>query len=188
MSNGFVNNVGDSIRESSLAKITARYPELNTNWLKTGEGKMLKSDAGTMGVIEESEVIYVPLLPIHAQAGSLNDFVVAVKDSECERVVSPIRGADFAITVSGESMYPEYPGGSQILIKRINERAFIDWGKTYVLDTCNGTVIKRIFPADSKDPNVVKCVSINPDYPPFEVNLQEDVRGVYRVLMCMAVK
>jgi phage repressor protein C with HTH and peptisase S24 domain len=132
-------------------------------------------------------VVYVPLLPIFAQGGSLNDFVVSVKDSDCEQVVSPIKGADFAITVSGESMFPEYPSGSQILIKRINERAFIDWGKTYVLDTCNGTVIKRVFPSDSKNPDVIKCVSINPDYPPFEVNMG-DVYGFYRVLMCMSVK
>lgn len=34
---------------------------------------------------------FVPLLPISAQGGSLNDFMVSVKDSECERVVSPLR-------------------------------------------------------------------------------------------------
>lgn len=44
LSRGFVNNVGDSIREASLAKITSVYPELNINWLKTGEGEMLRPD------------------------------------------------------------------------------------------------------------------------------------------------
>lgn len=47
---------------------------------------------------------FVPLLPISAQGGSLNDFMVSVKDSECERVVSPVKGADFAITVAGDVM------------------------------------------------------------------------------------
>ena len=42
LSRGFVNKVGDSIREANLKKITDAYPELNTNWLKTGEGEMLK--------------------------------------------------------------------------------------------------------------------------------------------------
>jgi len=130
---------------------------------------------------------FVPLLPISAQGGSLNDFIVSVKDSDCERVISPIKGADFAMTVAGDSMAPEYPSGSQILIKRINERAFIDWGKVYVLDTCNGSIIKRIFPAEDNDPNKVKCVSVNPDYPSFEVSF-EDIQGVYRVLICMSVK
>ena len=77
--------------------------------------------------------------------------------------------------------------GSQIFIKKINENAFIDWGKVYVLDTCNGTVIKRIFPAEDNNPRKIKCVSINPEYPPFEVSL-DNVFGIYRVLLCMSVK
>lgn len=130
---------------------------------------------------------YVPLLPISAQGGSLNDFIVSVKDSDCEQIISPIKGADFAMTVAGDSMAPEYPSGSQILIKKINEKAFIDWGKVYVLDTCNGSVIKKIMPADDKNPSKIKCVSINQDYPPFEISL-EDVYGIYRVLLSMSVK
>ncbi|MFC2488713.1 MAG: helix-turn-helix transcriptional regulator [Prevotella sp.] len=135
--------------------------------------------------MNENTTYSVPLLPISAQGGSLNDFVVSVKDIECEKVISPIKGVDYAITVSGESMSPEYPSGSQVLIKKINERAFIDWGRVYVLDTCNGTVIKRLFPSDTT--GCVVCKSINPEYPPFEVSM-EDVYGVYRVLMCMSMK
>lgn len=157
MSNGWANKVGDSIRENTLKKISEVYPELNIAWLKSGVGIMLNNG-------ESEETLYTPkeehpkernqkdateetakmvlLLPVSAQGGSLNDFVVSVKESDCEKVVSPIRGVDFAMTVSGDSMSPEYPNGSRIFIKKINERAFIEWGKVYVLDTCNGTVIK----------------------------------------------
>ncbi len=133
------------------------------------------------------DLIYVPLLPISAQGGSLNEFIVSVKDSDCEKIISPIKGADFAITVAGDSMAPEYPSGSQILIKKINERAFIDWGKTYVIDTCNGTVIKILVPSDNE--GYVKCLSINTDtkYAPFEIAF-EDIYGIYRVMLCMAIK
>lgn len=170
-------------------KIVNAIPELKTSWLLTGEGEMLRGNEAE-GVIvagqkSEDEISLVPLLPIAAQGGSLNDFVVSVKENDCERVVSPIRGADFAMPVAGDSMAPEYPAGSQIFIKKINERAFIDWGKVYVLDTCNGSVIKRVFPSD--DTGKVKCVSINPEYPPFEVSY-EDIYGMYRVLLCMSVK
>lgn len=136
--------------------------------------------------LEDGNDIYtIPLLPVSAQGGSLNDFVVSVKDSDCEKIISPIKGADYAISVAGDSMAPEYPSGSQILIKRINERAFIDWGRVYVLDTCNGTVIKKLFPSENADK--VICKSINPDYPSFEVSMT-DIYGVYRVLMCMSMK
>ena len=159
------------------ANILIKYFEQN-------EGSMLKG----AGKSEEiNEINYVLLLPTSACAGSLNDFVVSVKDTECEKIISPIKGVDWAVTISGDSMEPEYPSGSQILIKKINEKAFIDWGKVYVLDTCNGSVIKKIFPTDDKDPGKLKCVSINPEYPPFDVSLN-DVFGVYRVLLCMSVK
>lgn len=189
MSSGYVNAIRKSIQPGTIHKIAMQYPNLNTGWLLTGEGKMLRGNEAE-GVIvagqkSEDEISLVPLLPIAAQGGSLNDFVVSVKENDCERVVSPIRGADFAMPVAGDSMAPEYPAGSQIFIKKINERAFIDWGKVYVLDTCNGSVIKRVFPSD--DTEKVKCVSINPEYPPFEVSF-EDIYGMYRVLLCMSVK
>ena len=155
----------------------------NKVWLLTGEGDMLTNNET---LPEQTHDTYrIPLLPISAQGGAFNDFVVSVHESECERVISPIKNADFAISIQGDSMAPEYPSGSQVLIKRINERAFIEWGKTYVLDTCNGSVVKNLYPAD--DPNKVICKSINPDFPPFEVSLS-DVYGVYKVLMCMALK
>ena len=177
------------LTDNFLVRFSEAFSDISSHWLLTGEGEMLRGNEAE-GVIaagqkSEDEVSLVPLLPIAAQGGSLNDFVVSVKENDCERVVSPIRGADFAMPVAGDSMAPEYPAGSQIFIKKINERAFIDWGKVYVLDTCNGSVIKRVFPSD--DTGKVKCVSINPEYPPFEVSY-EDIYGMYRVLLCMSVK
>ncbi len=43
LSNGYVNNIRKSIQPDKLQKISLRYPELNTGWLMTGEGEMLKS-------------------------------------------------------------------------------------------------------------------------------------------------
>lgn len=197
---GFVNKVGFNINAKSLEKIAKAYPELNIDWLRSGHGSMLNGENGDSEVTlntpreeqkgateEENTATWVLLLPVTAQGGSLNDFVVSVRESECEKVVSPTRGVDFAMTVSGDSMSPEYPNGSRIFIKRINERAFIEWGKVYVIDTCNGTVIKILVPAEKE--GYVKCVSINQDpiFAPFEVAF-EDIYGVYKVLLCMSVK
>ena len=139
---------------------------------------------GEAAIIPEERNL-VPLIPIQAQGGSLNDFTTSVMEYDCEKVLSPIKGVDYAMTVSGDSMAPEYPSGCQILIKRIDENAFIDWGKVFVLDTVNGAIIKKLMP--TSDPDKVLCVSINPDYPSYEVCL-EHVFGVYRVLMCMSMK
>jgi hypothetical protein len=44
LSRGFVSNIGENITSKTLKRITIVYPELNMNWLKTGEGKMLKNN------------------------------------------------------------------------------------------------------------------------------------------------
>lgn len=176
------------LSDRNIENILKFYTDLNRTWLLTGEGDMLDTSCNSIEDSQfssSSDLHLIPLLPVSAQGGSFNDFVVSIKESSCEKIISPIKGADYAMSVSGESMAPEYPSGSQILIKRINEKAFIDWGRVYVLDTCNGTVIKRLFPSETADK--VLCKSINPEFPPFEV-LLSDVYAVYRVLMCMSLK
>lgn len=167
----------------TLNAVLSAFPEVNPDWLLTGSGEMYLTDK--LSTTEHKDARLVPLLPVAAQGGTLNDFVVSVKASECEKIISPIRDVDYAMTISGDSMSPEYPSGAHILIKKINEKAFIDWGRVYVLDTCNGTVIKQLFPSDN--PDTLLCKSINPNYPPFEVSYA-DIYGVYRVLMCMSLK
>lgn len=134
---------------------------------------------------DEIEREMIPVLPTDARAGTLAEFSESVEAYNCERMVSPIRGADFAMQVTGDSMSPEYPSGSVIICKKINEKAFIEWGKVFVLDTPNGAVIKSVRKTD--DDNEVECVSLNPAYQPFRINT-EYINGWYRVLMVLSLK
>lgn len=145
-------------------------------------GRLMKDLPPTSSEIEQEMVL---VIPTGARAGTLADFTESVAAYDCERMVTPIKGADYAIQVTGDSMSPEYPSGSMILIKRINEKAFIEWGKTYVLDTENGAVIKTIRKTD--DPGVIECVSLNPAYQPFTMDTRY-INGWYRVLMVLSLK
>ena len=127
----------------------------------------------------------VLVIPYGARGGTIGDFVDGVREYDCEKVLSPVKGADYAMEVTGDSMSPDFPSGSRILIKRIDETAFIAWNEVYVLDTPNGAVIKRI--RRTEDPAVVECVSINPAYQPYRVE-RDFIRGWYRVLMVMSLK
>lgn len=185
--------IGKKVGEKQRDHILEVFPEINRAWFLADTGEMLKKTPPQPQLAEEKEfgssgyMHVVPLLPISAQGGTFNDFVTSIKDNECEKVVSPVKGIDMAVTVSGDSMAPEYPNGCQVLIKRINEEAFIEWGKVYVLDTCNGTVIKEVRRGKSEDE--VECYSINPDpkFQPFSVKF-DDIYGMYRVIMCMSLK
>ena len=145
-------------------------------------GRLMKDMPPTNAEIEQEMVL---VIPTGARAGTLADFSASVSAYDCERMVTPIKGADFAIQVTGDSMSPEYPSGSVILIKKINEKAFIEWGKTYVLDTENGAVIKNIRRTDN--PEVIECVSLNPAYQPFTMETRY-INGWYRVLMVLSLK
>lgn len=199
LSSGFVSTLNKSIQPKTLELISAQFPELNTAWLILGQGEMLNGGEGgkeaavkpveAIDPIVDSIMSYsVPLLPVSAHGGNLTDFAQAVRKGECESVISPVKGADFALTVTGESMSPEYPNGSRILIKKINENSFIEWGRVYVIDTMNGVVIKILNEAD--DCECLLCSSIHNDqlrYAPFKVP-KADILGVYRVMLCMAIK
>lgn len=125
------------------------------------------------------------VIPYGARGGTIGDFLDGVHSYDCERIVSPVKGADYAMEVTGDSMSPEYPSGSRVLIKRIDPNAFIEWNEVYVLDTPNGAVIKRIRKTD--DPKLVECISINPAYQPYTIPTNF-IRGWYKVLMVMSLK
>lgn len=200
LSNGYISSIRKGIGHKAIEQISEAFPQLNRAWLMTGEGEMIHTDDNNEedGVGEsftpynrsiktnDVEIYTTYLLPMRAMGGSLAMAAEAAMMRDCEKIISPIGRVDFAITITGESMTPEYPNGSQVLIKKVNEQAFIEWGRVYVLDTCNGPVIKKLMPSMRGDEHVM-CVSINPDYPPFDVSKQ-DVFGVYQVLMCLSRK
>ena len=204
LSNAAVSKMGDNTRRSTIDKISKSFPELDVNWLLTGQGEMLYygQDAESISnkvqeptshygrkELNEGNGFTTYLLPMSAMGGTLTGFAApGAMLQNCEAIISPIEDVDFAITVYGDSMAPEYPSGSRILIKKINPNIFIDWGKTYVLDTANGVIVKELHECKGKE-GYVKCHSVNPDpkFSDFEVPMSE-VYGVYRVLMCMSAK
>ena len=165
----------------------------NEDFLLNGEGDMLrvsndKEERKEQSIDKESNEFETYLLPQSAMGGTLAGFPAdGTALQNCEKVISPICGVDFAITVYGESMAPEYPSGSRVLIKKVNPEVFIDWGKAYVLDTSNGVIIKEVM--ESAKEGCIRCHSINPDpkFSDFDVPMSE-IYGIYRVLMCLSAK
>ena len=146
--------------------------------------KIESTNSGPSSTTDEG----IPLLPVSAMGGTLTGIAAdSTLLRDCERIISPIKDADYAISVYGESMAPEYPSGSKVLIKRIDPSAFIDWGHTYVLDTRNGVILKQILYCDKE--GCITCHSINedPKYADFDVSMK-DIFGIYRVLMCLSAK
>lgn len=47
ISRGAVSNVGAGLNTTTLDRITAKFPQLNTTWLLKGEGEMIKTEVET---------------------------------------------------------------------------------------------------------------------------------------------
>lgn len=181
LSNAHFYNTGGLTRKVARV-IEEKYPEINTDWLATGEGTMLRGQK----TIEELSGFFVPVLPIAAQGSSSAPFDILINNSDCEMVLSPVRNTSLAITINGDSMSPEYPNGSKVFVQRVDDTAFIEWGCTYVLDTINGTIVKNIIPISGDESQII-CRSVNPNFADFKVRVK-DIRGWYRVRCCIIIR
>lgn len=182
-------NVGSHIIE----KIVISYPQISADWLLTGRGRMIK----TIGLMTDAEMEQhdkevaegkwnvatappqakstehpnegIPLIPLDAMAGfATGEF--QIMEYECERYNVPMfRGAEFLISVSGDSMTPKYNSGDVVACKTLPlTDLFFQWNKAYVIDTRQGALIKRI--KRGCDDDHVLIVSDNPTYEPFELH------------------
>lgn len=179
----YVGAMRKGIPAPRLKKISELYPDLNRDWLLYGEGEMILDEEGRGRGLPGKDYETL-LLPVEAFAGGLQMWSEGVGRNDCRTIVSPVSGADFAIPIKGDSMEPRFHDGSTLLIKKINDKAFIPWGHTMVIDTENGVLVKNILPDPDKTPGEEECVvveSINPKYPPFKIPMSS-IYGLYRVM------
>lgn len=189
------NWINRGISKDGLKAIQKAFPNISTDWLLTGEGSMLVDEQDSFqvptGIYYENEIperYMTYLVPMAAIGGGLVGFEEeGIRREDCEKVISPIAGADWAIPVHGDSMEPEYPNGSRVFVKQINPGDFIAWGNVFVLDTTNGLIIKVVMRSENKD--CVRCVSLNKSdrYQPFDVP-KRTIRAMYRVMACVSAK
>ena len=185
LSKGYVSQLMSGKREPSetiVSNLCARFPELNPQWIQTGDGEMLQ-DVGPRPGDEFVEPNTVPLLPIFAQAGHLTEWSEGVDESKCERVISPVKGIDMAIHIYGESMSPDIPNGSVCYVRRVTGKV-IDYGRAYILDTVDGPVVKYLRPGSDDDHILCQSANSDPKFASYEVE-KSDILGMYRVVMCM---
>lgn len=194
LSNGLLGKSRKKDRDMSRKianSATNFYSDLSAAWLLSGEGPMLVNNSANPSdpsapaapsSVQEEEDNRVPLIPFEAQGGNLDGFARnGVTLAQCDTINSPFKGAQFAISVNGQSMYPNYPSGCLLFISK-NMADWVEWGKVYVLDTENGIVVKQLVPSELGD-DFVCCKSFNnaPEFAPFNVP-KSTIFGVYRVV------
>ena len=168
----------------NLRKIVNVFPEINEIYLMTGQGQMLAEKEERY---REAKGQVIPLLSISAMAGYNEDNWSVMIASSPLYSVPEVPNADFLIKVAGDSMMPKYYEGDLVACRFITELLFFQWGKTYVLDTSQGVMVKNIY-EDKDNPNNVLLVSENAEkYPPFAIP-RSDIRKLALVVGSIRVR
>lgn len=179
LSASFVNNIYRSIHPDSVAKIRIAFPELNIDWLLHGKGEMLNKPKGEEEIEKEG---MIPVLPLALVGMAITPELAKLKN--CEKIFCPIESAEFAIKMAGSEMFPIIPDGAYIILKERDINEPINYGKVYVLDTPNGTIVRFLYPSEKEDS--IMCVSAADTFPTFDVK-KTRVSGMYQAMAVIQV-
>jgi len=193
-----------TLSDSVQYRITSVYPEINRQWLMSGDGEMLTADT-TDNEDEHENKSLDPI--IERKAGRNRAHMIPFYDAETTggfegRVSSSnsevslrgyINAGDWfdgretaAIRHCGDSMV-EYPNGCVLAVREVREFRLLVPGRNYVIETDEYRVTKRVQKGSEKD--CIALYSTNQEkyadgrlvYEPFEVYFQ-DIRRIFAVL------
>lgn len=179
LSNGAVSRTNDNMRQRTVDAITVAYPQLNTRWLLTGEGDMIRKEfrnevedltpderAQLDKEIAEGRVTLVPLVHIDSVGGVHSPNAIVSSEQYVERMIPFLdaRPGDVAILQSGNSMAPTIPAGAVMQIRRVdNWREYFGYGGDFVLWLADDRrITKQVLKSEDDPKNYVLCHSYNP--------------------------
>lgn len=183
-----------AIGSDKLENILIVYPDINPDWLLTGRGSMLKSKEvvprSDKEAILPAKKNLIPFYDDVSTIGGLNDHVANTDSNSPTEWIDAgdwFPEATAAIRHYGDSMV-EYPSGSILALKRVNNPQLIMNGRNYVVETSEYRVTKQL----QDDGDHFMAYSTNRDtYPdgrqihaPFSVPKGE-IRYIYLVLGCV---
>ena len=193
VSESYIRNISKSISAEKLMKISQLFPDLNPDWLLTGEGAMLLSDnpKTTAIPIDAPEVVYLPVVPHSARAGTLGEYEQLFADDYSRRqpviVTRQMHGRYICFQIEGDSMEPTLRHGDVVMARHIDRDLYKDsklhlrsWSVWIIVTRTDGILIKEIADHDVKG-GVLTLHSLNPLYEDLTVHLS-DVIDIYNVI------
>lgn len=164
--------------QKTVAAIINNVPNLNPEWLLTGEGDMFKKsnkDYSTSNFSSKA-IKYYPT--VNGSMGGIQ-FLDNPDESFVDIIIPGFSDCEFAINAYGDSMYPVIKSGQVVLLMPWREK-FIEWGRIYLVVTKSGyRTIKYIKP--SKNNGCVLCESENKEESPaFEIE-KDDILKMFLV-------
>ena len=175
LSNGYLNQLRKAPGVDKIQMIIGAFPDLNQQWLLTGEGEMLsnKAENEQNKPIADEQYLLVPIIHIDSVGGMHSTNTIAQEPQYIEGYVpfTDAREGDICIIQSGDSMTPTCPSGSLLLIRRVeNWRQYLGYGNIFVIELSDGRrITKEVTRYEENPEEYVWCISHNPDVPDEEL-------------------
>lgn len=185
LSRGYINKVQDSIGSKILAKVRLVHPELNPEWLTSGDGSMLLTEAQKSRE-RHKQSRGVPYYAVSFMGGF--DTVENDQSTMPDSYVSfpKFQNAEVWCDVEGHSMEPLISDGDIIALREIHSWSdFLLAGEVYAIVTEELRTVKIVTKSDLGE-GYIRLVPANksPEYQPQDLP-KKLVRRVYKVLGCM---
>ncbi|MDR3705242.1 MAG: S24 family peptidase [Paludibacteraceae bacterium] len=141
LSSSYVTNISRSIQPDKIDRISNRFTDLNTGWLLTGDGEMLKNNIE----IVVNSIKGVPYFNVDFICGF--DIVENNQSSIPDGYINfpQYDKADYWVNATGNSMEPLISHGDIIAIKKVEEwDSHLLYGEVYAIVTDGYRTIKKV--------------------------------------------
>jgi len=175
------------IQSKWMTSVLENYPQLNSLWLLTGKGGMLRSDSKQSievigeGLLEnavQQKKGVIRYYDVDASASPIEMFSSGSSIEYKDLIIPGFEDCEIALNIWGDSMEPKLCKGEMIICKLWQE-SFIEYGFVYLIETKIGhRMIKYVQSGQSV--GTISCVSENKFYQPFELK-KSDILKLYVV-------
>ena len=179
-SNGFLDKPRE-ITTDKYANILEYFPELNPEWLLTGNGEMLKESSRIVNHYSKQDEAFAGGSPFYedlpVSAGSL-EHIESTEEKPSGYIKIPGVSASSFFPVIGYSMKPEIYPGDIIGVSRTERWEKVDPDKVYMIITHEERMIKHLRIDNERD-DILWCIS--PNYKEFFIS-KNDIKIIYQVV------
>ncbi len=151
-----------------LEGIVRNIKGVNTQWLLSGVGPMFNE-----------KVRALPYYEVDVTAGNVNRIFDGKEVARESLLVPGFADCDFAVPVSGHSMYPRISNGDIIICKQIYDLEVVEFGQIYLIVTDERRMVKYV--RKGSKPDKILLVSENHErFDDFEIS-RSKVRRLFLV-------
>ena len=140
-----------------IAEISTKYPNINIDWLLTGNGEMLKKENSLTLKNSETPAINKDYKGVpYYDVDFIGGFDLVVEDNSINPSFyidfSPFNDADYWVNITGKSMSPFISHGDIVALQKFDGwNDFLLFGEIYAIVTDNFRTIKIVGKGEDKE-------------------------------------